>query len=203
MELLKQGNHKLSKQIGIWTLPRTTCIGAGECTKFCYAKIFETMPQVKNYRTKKLQKSKSLSFLSDMIKEIKDCNIKKVRIHESGDFYNQIYLDKWKAIAAKCRSTTFITYTKSFNLDLNTPNNFILFQSYGSKWDDKIDPLKNTALVIKDIKDKPKGYYLCPYGQENFTKCAESCKYCYNKRGIKHVAFLLHTKNRRKINEIR
>jgi ferredoxin len=197
MELLKKGNHKLSKKIGIWTLPRTTCVGAGECAKFCYAKIFETMPQVKAYRINKLQKSKSLSFVSEMVKEIKDNKVKKLRIHESGDFYNQGYLNKWKEIANQCKGTIFLTYTKSFNLNLDTPENFILFQSYGSKWDDKIDTSRNTAIVVKDVKDKPKGYYLCPYGQENFKKCLDSCKYCYSKKGIKHVAFLLHSHKKR------
>ena len=67
MNILKKGNHKLSRSIGIWTLPRHTCIGAGICKKYCYAKKMENMPNVKISRKNKYQ----LSLMMDGIPDIK------------------------------------------------------------------------------------------------------------------------------------
>jgi len=199
-ELLKCGNHKLSKSIGIFTLPRTTCIGKGECDSFCYAKIFETMPSVINYRNHKLKISKYKSFESLMAKAIENSNFKKIRLHESGDFYNQIYLDKWKRITAKFPNIKFLAYTKALDLDLwsNLPKNFIIFQSYGGNKDYLIDNSKPTARVIGNAKDITLNEFLCKYGQSNFKKCGETCNYCYSNIKNKHVAFVLHKKLRSK-----
>jgi Pyruvate/2-oxoacid:ferredoxin oxidoreductase delta subunit len=49
-KLLKRGNHKLSSKIGVWTLPRHTCRGAGLCAKFCYAKKMEMFKNVQESR---------------------------------------------------------------------------------------------------------------------------------------------------------
>jgi hypothetical protein len=194
MYLLKLGNHKLSRNVGVWTLPRSTCIGSGVCYGYCYARTFETMPTVINYRNTRLNLSKDISFENNMIQEIKDSNFKYIRLHECGDFYNQEYLDKWKRIAMKLPNKTFMTYTKAFDLDLwnNKPKNLIIFQSYGSNKDDVIDPNNNTAKVIFHKDELESNDKLCPYGQSSFTKCAECCKYCYNKNNIKHVSFLIH-----------
>ena len=85
--LLKKGNHKLSREQGIWTLPPgITCIGAGECRKYCYAiKARGRMKQVVESRLRHLWASLSTSFVSRMVDEIKRRGILVVRIHEAGD----------------------------------------------------------------------------------------------------------------------
>ncbi len=201
MYLLKNGNLKLSRNIGIWTLPRTTCIGKGDkCDKYCYAKTFEKMSQVNKYRNYRLELSKSKLFEKQMIKELKNSYFKYIRLHESGDFYNQEYLDKWKRIAKCFPSKIFLAYTKSLTLDLwnGLPRNFIIFQSYDGKQDNLIDENKNTARVIKSINQLRDNEYLCKYQQSDFTKCGECCTKCFNKNKIKHVAFKLHNKNHKK-----
>lgn len=194
--LLKRGNHKLSSKQGVWTLPRSTCIGAGICAKFCYAKKMENMPNVRISRAWKLEQTKSSDFKSRIIAEIRKRKFKVIRIHESGDFYCQAYVDTWKDIARSIPEITFYSFTKAFQLDLwsNLPSNFIIIQSYGSKFDEKIDREKNTSRVIDDCKEMSIMEYLCPYhDKEHFTKCGECCNYCMRTDGqVKHVAFLKH-----------
>jgi len=198
MFLLKNGNHKLSTDIAIWNLPRTSCIGKGECYKFCYAKKFEHMTQVEHYRDFRSELAREPLFDKLISLEIKYKGYKYVRIHECGDFFNQTYLNKWKSIANSHPKTTFMAYTKSMKLNFNDlPKNLIIIQSYGGKWDSLIDETKNTARVILHKEDVKDNEYLCPYGQSNFTKCFECCKYCWTKKGVKHVAFIMHNQGRR------
>ena len=64
-----------------------------------------------------------------------------VRIHDSGDFHTQAYLDAWKRAASVFPNVTFYAYTKSMHLDLfsNLPFNFKLVQSLGGKYDNKVN----------------------------------------------------------------
>lgn len=199
---LTKGNHKLSNNIIIFTLPSgETCPGAGECIDWCYSRKAElAYPKVKAARQRNWKATLEDSFVNEMIKNLQE-QIRKgknvLRLHQDGDFYSQEYLNKWKEISRNIPELKIFAYTKSFNLDLwtNLPNNFIILQSYGSKWDEKIDPEKNTARVIKEISDLDnKNEYLCPYHDKiNFTKCGECCNYCFNDIiKIKHVAFLQH-----------
>ena len=197
MFLLKNGNHKLSSSIAIWNLPRTTCIGKGECYNFCYAKKFESMPQSIHYKNFRLSLAKEQLFDKLISLEIQYKNYKKIRIHECGDFFNQEYLDKWIQVAKDNPRVLFLAYTKALILDFNNaPKNFIVFQSYGGKWDDMIDESRNTARVVLCNNDKRKNEYVCPYGQSDFTKCGEVCNYCFSKcNKAKHVAFVMHKRS--------
>ena len=195
-QLLKRGNLKLSSKQGIWTLPRITCIGAGICARFCYAKKMENMPSVRASREWKLEQTRLPDFKNKIIAEIRKRKFKVIRIHESGDFYCQTYLDTWKEIARSIPEITFYAFTKAFQLDLWTdlPSNFIIIQSYGSRFDERIDYSKNTGRVIDKLTDLRITEYLCPYhDKEHFTKCGECCNYCMRADGtVKHVAFIKH-----------
>ena len=192
--LLKCGNKKLSNKIGIWNLPRSTCINAGVCKDYCYAKSFENMKYPKKFRESRLEISKTDLFEKLMIAEIKNNKFKYIRIHESGDYYSIKYFVKWINIAKACPNVTFLSFTKSFNiLDLNgLPNNFTIFQSYGSKTDSEIDVNLNTARVIDNINQLNSNEFLCPYHDKAFTKCGEYCNYCWTLGVNKKVAFLKH-----------
>lgn len=193
MTLLKEGNKKLAKDIGIWSLPRSTCIGAGECRKYCYDRARSCIWAVQHSRDIKLALSRTTEFVDLMVDEITNRKYRLVRIHEVGDFYSNEYLDKWKSIAGKCPDTVFLSYTKSLNLDLwnNKPRNLVIFQSVGGKFDNMIDWKRNTARVLFNNKYK-KNEYVCPYRQSNFYKCGISCDYCWNIDRKLHVAFVAH-----------
>ena len=68
-------------------------------------------------------------------------NINKFRIHESGDFYNPLYLKAWLNVAKFNTDIKFYCYSKSLKYFLKVllPNNFYLTASYGGRYDYLID----------------------------------------------------------------
>lgn len=125
----------------IWNLPAVkTCPNrTALCEKYCYARKAEKCyPEVLPARTDNFQMSKLPTFENDMTEFILDRAKKMrkhvliVRIHESGDFYNQEYTNKWLRIIAnvqencpKNKTVIFIAYTKSFRyFDGHSDENF-------------------------------------------------------------------------------
>lgn len=88
----------------------------------------------------------SLEFFSD----VNDLAIKEVRIHESGDFYNEDYLAAWVAVAKQMSDIKFYAYTKSLDKikkyedEINSLPNLVITQSEGGRND----------AYIKDINIK-------------------------------------------------
>ena len=158
---LSESNKKLipnkETKFLIFNLPsKITCPFATEhCRQFCYAVKAETAyPACLPSRLKHLEESKENNFVERMIFTIESYllkpsykNAKKiiVRIHESGDFYNQIYANKWLEIAEHFKADkriVFMAYTKSLVFFCNSiysdirkpiPKNMIIRFSI---WDD-------------------------------------------------------------------
>lgn len=192
-----RGNHKLSKEQLVWSLPRIlTCPGAGECKKYCYAKKAEQVyKNVVPSRIRNWKFTRTKDFVKLVVAHLQRSGKTVVRIHEAGDFYDREYLLKWKKIARRLPGIRFYAFTKSFQLRLwkALPKNLVIIQSYGSRWDFLIDTTKNTARVIDDASDIRSGEYLCPYHSTTFTKCGDCCSYCFdNVHKVKHVAFQRH-----------
>lgn len=135
---------------------RNTCAGAKDCRSVCYAKQgMYLFSNVKAARNKALEQTLRSDFVSLAIADLEKLSRKGfnvVRIHDSGDFYSQAYLDKWHAIARALPNLVFYAYTKSLNLDLWTgkPDNFRLIQSLGGRWDRKIDLAKPHSRIFTD-----------------------------------------------------
>ena len=119
-----------------------TCPKAGQCAKGCYAmqKTY-TWPQVKAAYEKRLALTRSPEFVETIDKEIKRRKIKKVRVHDSGDFYSKEYLTNWLLIASYNPDTLFYAYTKQVRMVKGTslPPNFKIIFSFGGKEDKLID----------------------------------------------------------------
>ena len=130
------GNKKLPKDTLIFNLPaRITCPGRTSfCEDKCYALKAERMyKQVLPARKSNFDASRLPSFVPDMqallLKQSRRFN--RVRVHESGDFYNQRYLDSWFLIAKTFPEKTFYAYTKSIHLNYSgKPDNFVLIASF-------------------------------------------------------------------------
>lgn len=214
---LSEGNSKLipnkDTKFLIFNLPsKVTCPFATEhCKKFCYAVKSETMyPSVLPSRQKHLEESKQSDFVEKMVFTIESHlmrpsykNAKKivVRIHESGDFYNQTYADKWLRIAEHFKNNkkvVFMAYTKSICFLANNvysdnrkyiPSNMVVRFSV---WDDTKDDYKWMAerwdfptysAVDKFTKDIPsQNRCLC-------RDCAK-CGKCWNK--TKNIVCEIH-----------
>ena len=89
-------------------------------------------------------------------------NINKFRIHESGDFYNPLYLEAWLNVAKFNKDIKFYCYSKSLNFFLETllPNNFYLTASHGSRFDHLIDQgyfTRYSKVVFSEAEAKSLG----------------------------------------------
>ena len=165
MQLLKfqQGNAKLGKNIFTFSLPAGhACPFANEClskadkltgkltdgpnTQFrCFAASAEAVyPNVRIARwhnfdlLKKLNSNESKDLILASLP--KKANI--VRIHVSGDFFNESYFLAWLQVAKARPQVLFYAYTKSLiywvNYIKDIPTNLVLNASEGGKLDAQI-----------------------------------------------------------------
>lgn len=124
----------------------------------CYAASPERFPAVRKHRWNNYEFVKNGG-----IPEIpKDC--RAIRIHASGDFFNQKYFDTWVQIARENPSIEMWAYTKSLQYWVNRindiPKNLILTASYGGSQDILIGKhnLKNVMVYQSPIfvpKERP------------------------------------------------
>ena len=120
----------------------------------CYASSAERFPAVRNHR------HNNFDFVKNGGVPIipKDC--KAIRIHSSGDFFNQMYFDMWIKLAGENPSVEMWAYTKSLKYWINRlndiPKNLILTASYGGKTDNLIEKfnLKNVK-VYASVEEVP------------------------------------------------
>lgn len=190
---LKNGNHKLHKGVKVWNLPA----GMKTCNRVCegcYAIKAEKGRYGKaviEAREKRYQLSLSPDFVPAISGEISRArSAKYVRVHESGDFYSQEYINDWVEIAKQNPSMVFFAYTKRMKhfdfTEMQNLSNFVL-----------IDSLKFGGLNY-DIKEniqalhEKTGAMVCPYDKPD-TVCGLTCTYCMTKEAQdKGVLFIKH-----------
>ncbi|WHT20194.1 hypothetical protein N8J89_03730 [Crossiella sp. CA-258035] len=163
------------RRIGVWnwSLPawagrlpdgRTynTCPSAGVCAQVCYArKGSYTWPVVRAKHQANLQ------FVLDdlpgwqtaMIAELRAARFRDtwIRIHDSGDFFSDDYLQAWLEICRAHPGVRFYAYTKEIArfrrlVQPHPPPNFRWVYSYGGTQDAAIDP--GTDRVADVFPDK-------------------------------------------------
>lgn len=151
------------KKIGAWnwSLPawagrlpdgRTfnACPSAGICAKACYARHGTyTWPVVR------ARHQQNLMFVLDdlpgweaaMTAELGAARFRGtwVRIHDSGDFFTDRYLEAWLRVCRRRPATRFYAYTKEVSrfraiAEPDPPPNFLWAYSYGGKQDALLDP---------------------------------------------------------------
>ena len=155
-----------------WNLPTgSSCPYAMECKvivdretgKFnikrgqyrCYAASPERFPGVREHRWNNYEyvKQGKLPVIPNKCKSI--------RIHASGDFFNQKYFDLWIQMAKNNPHVEMWAFTKSIQFWVNRiddiPPNLIMTASYGGKQDDLIEKYKlKNVKVYKHISEVPK-----------------------------------------------
>ena len=137
-----------------------TCPNAGICAKDCYAQNGTyNFPNVVNAYERRLDQTRELTRFEALIRaEIglvgvqanakdKECLI---RIHDSGDFYSEQYLDKWIEIIQNLPLIHFYAYTKNvqWTKARQLPNNFTAIYSFGGKQDNLIDCQKDRHSMV-------------------------------------------------------
>jgi hypothetical protein len=132
---------------------RNTCPGALACRAVCFAKQGRyVMPNVKGARAHNLALSQDDSFTAFIIGDLARMrSVDTVRIHDSGDFYSQEYLNKWAIIARALPHLTFYAYTKSLHLDFSgLPANFKVTQSLGGRFDNLVNLRAPHSRIFAD-----------------------------------------------------
>lgn len=189
---LTPGNKKLDKSILGWSIPPIkTCMNCSDCKKDCYAmKSYRLYPNTK----KAWDRNHFLAASGDHAQLIIDQlnrtkNVSAVRIHVSGDFFNQTYLDSWVYIAKMLPNLRFYGYTKVMDLldfselvnlpNVNIINSIALDGGINFGDQDRINKLMYF------------GYKLCPATiKGNNVKCGgDGCTLCQTER---KVSFLVH-----------
>lgn len=164
------GNAKLNRDTVIFNLPAGfTCPGAlnclsmavlgdngkrtirdGEFTQFrCFAASSEVQYDAvynnrqENFKTivKALRDGNAADLINEGLQNARKKTTTKVRIHESGDFFNAEYLMAWVLVAQHNPDLKFYCYSKNLPLfvGLQLPSNFYFTASYGGKFDHMID----------------------------------------------------------------
>lgn len=184
------GNSKLNKDTIIFNLPAgKTCPGASSCLAFakeldngkrtivdgpdmqfrCFAACSEAQyPAVYNARRHnhtlvlKLQDDwagLTYQLYTDLNNNRKK-STKKVRIHESGDFFTLNYFSAWVTVARANPDLIFYAYSKNLPMILefgleNLPENFFITASKGGKYDHLIDEgfFPRYSVVVKNDEE--------------------------------------------------
>lgn len=179
------GNAKLSPAVGIFDLPagyscpfakachsradRTTGkITDGKHTEFrCYAASMEarisTVRDKRWFNFEQLKLAKTKQGMAELILASLLPMARFVRIHSSGDFFNQAYFDAWVEVARRRPKTRFYAYTKALPFWIKrkatVPKNLVLTASYGGTHDRLIEEhgLRYAKVVYSEKEAKTLG----------------------------------------------
>jgi Gene product 88 len=158
--LLTQNSELKADGVFNWTLPAfvtklrdgrkfNVCPNAGICARLCYARNGTYLfPEVREAHERNLRLV--LDHLPEWERRMRDelrhrrYHGRHVRIHDSGDFFSDAYLEAWLRIIALAPWATFYAYTKEVSLfrrlvEPNPPQNFLWIFSLGGKEDVLID----------------------------------------------------------------
>lgn len=185
MKLIQKGNSKLHNMY-MFNLPATHAICNRICPG-CYAAREQTrFPAILTARESRYTASIAPTFASTIISEINSLRTKPpyFRIHASGEFYSQAYIDSWHTIASAFPSITFYAYTKRlahFDFSsLSSLPNFVLINS-----------LHFRGLNYGPISSAPTDAFICP--SHSGATCGDSCTYCMTKTAqANSVWFIKH-----------
>lgn len=166
-----RGNSKVTKldavSFGIPALASAdgfkTCPMAGACAAVCYARQgMYIMPNVKAVREFNLAviRADVETFYQLAVADLEIIPEKYIRIHDSGDFFSQEYLNAWIALAVRFPSKVFYAYTKSLHLNFHhCPSNLKITQSQGGKMDDRIQSDKPHSRIFSTHADRKAAGY--------------------------------------------
>lgn len=190
VDILKKGNAKLKNMLVYSHSPVKGCLDCSECASTCYAvKSYRQYPNVKTAwdRNLKMVKEDLNTFKVRIAVQLLRAKEKVVRIHASGDFISQEYVEAWAEIARDFPEINFYAYTKSLDRwdysSLTALQNVNIIDSF-------IDGMLNygdKAHVEKLVTEK--GAFLCPATVDKSVKCGQECDYCV--KGDR-VCFLQH-----------
>lgn len=140
------------------------CPKAGGCATLCYARQgFYTFPAVaaaREFNLALIRRSRS-EFVIAAIEDLGHIKQTSIRIHDSGDFFDQNYLNAWFVICKAFPEKRFYAYTKSLHLDFSkAPENLQIIQSAGGLMDKSIDESKSHSRIFASHADRKAAGYV-------------------------------------------
>ena len=189
-KLIQKGNAKLGTKMYMFNLPATREV-CGRVCNGCYAVKEQTrFPAVTKARQQRYEAALQPDFASRVKSELSALKTKPsyFRVHASGEFFSQIYVNDWHRIASAFPDITFFAYTKrkkNFNFEnLEALPNFIL-----------IDSFHFGGLNYSTLDKAPTNAFICP-DQKGATdvQCGTTCTWCQTKgcADTQGVFFLKH-----------
>lgn len=205
------GNNKTGKcgkcydKILIWNMPCVkTCPGASDwCMRYCYNAAYNNMYEWEgNFRKYSSDSGGLRRELTDQLKELCSSKSIAVRLHSSGDFFSNNYIDFWIKIMKETPNIRYWSYTRSWRVEelsdkiaeLHSIPNLSLYYS----WDNTMGCPKNKAklaivcnnnLEVNSYSNQ-KEYIICPEQYNLVNSCAE-CGSCIGGDG-RSVVFIAH-----------
>lgn len=196
---LKNGNSKLYK-VWVFDLPAIeSCLNCSSCKSTCYSvRAQQRFPNTRNWRAENYElarndRSHLYGLLCSQLNTIGQKQNQVVRIHSSGDFFEQSYIDMWRTTIARYPAINFYAYTKVNEIldftSIEQLQNFNLIPSF-------IDGHLNYGSLeyIKRL-EKNYGAFICPATVGENIKCNRECSYCTTE---KKPVFLIHGSGRKK-----
>ena len=168
-KLLTSNSELRADGILNWSLPAfavkltngtnfNVCPNAGACASFCYARNGTyNFSNVKGRHIQNLEYTLEApqEWFNQMLDEVQRPKMagKFIRVHDSGDFYSEEYLNLWLQIAREAPQVTFYCYTKEVSMfkrvvEPNCPPNFKYLYSMGGKEDHLIDKDKDRHAEV-------------------------------------------------------
>jgi len=135
------------------TTGKITCPFADECIKYCYArKGTFRWPNTINAYEHRFRIARSPDFETIMNAALLIKNPHFVRVHDSGDYFSEKYMDRWFSIMRANPNVKFYSYTNSVLLmkmyDKGIPENFDYILSTDGKHRKYVDKSTDRHAVI-------------------------------------------------------
>lgn len=172
-KLIQRGNSKLTGMY-MFNLPATKAVCSMQCPGCYAAREQARFPSILAARSTRLEAAMQPTFASNVISELNSLRKlpKHFRVHASGEFFSQTYVDAWVQIAKAFPSVTFYTYTKRLKdfdfSNLSVLPNFVLINS-----------LHFGSLNYGPLTQAPTGAFVCP--ASDTVRCGQHCTYCMSK----------------------
>ena len=119
----------------------------------CYAASLEaafTNTRNAHWHNYDLLKGLNVLEMATLINNSLPKNVKVVRVHSSGDFFNRDYFQAWVEVAMNNPEVQFFGYTKVLEyVTIQKPSNFNLVYSFGGIYDSQVNGSVPTCKVVK------------------------------------------------------
>ena len=138
---------------------KVTCPFADECIKYCYARKGSLRwPNTVNAYETRFRIARSPDFESIMNAALLIKNPHFVRVHDSGDYFSEKYMDRWFSIMRANPGIKFYSYTNSILLmkqyDGEIPENFDIIFSTDGKQRKHVDKSADRHAVIFNTEEE-------------------------------------------------